>query len=117
MSINPNNDQQNKAIFGLDFMMKNQIDILCSSGEINWQGICIPLNVKGRQILECESYERDKMQKNNYKAMTAKEIMQLKNQQHLSSKQKDQMEELLKEFEDFFQGRVGNYKEIKSSLN
>ena len=61
MSINPNGDQQYKAIFGLDFMINNQIDILCSSGEINWQGIRIPLNAKGRQILECELYKRDKM--------------------------------------------------------
>ena len=110
MSINPSNDQQYKAIFGLDFLINNQIDILCSSGEINWQGICIPLNAKGRQILECESYKRDKMQKNHYKAMTAKEIILLDNQQHLSNTQKEQMERLLKEFEDLFQGRVGNYR-------
>ena len=50
------------------------------------------------------------MQKNTDKAMTANEIIQLKNQHHLSSKQKEQMEEYLKELEDLFQGKVGNYK-------
>ena len=42
--------------------------------------------------------------------MTAKELIQLKNQQHLTNTQKEQLEGFLKEFEDLFQGKVGNYK-------
>ena len=50
------------------------------------------------------------MSANNYKDMTAKEMVNLDNQGHLKTKEKNLLEVFLGGFEDLFLGKVGNHK-------
>ena len=56
------------------------------------------------------------MADNAYKKMGPAEIVQLDNQQYLNVWQKRQLESLLKEYEDLFQGKVGTHPGIKISF-
>ena len=44
--INPNRNQKYKAIFGMDFLIKNGIDFLNSKKIIEWHGIGVPMREK-----------------------------------------------------------------------
>ena len=50
--VNPNGSQKYKAIFGIDFLLKNRIDFIFSRGGIERQGISIPLSkvIEGEQL-------------------------------------------------------------------
>jgi len=89
LSINPNETQKYKAIFGLDFLVANGIDFINSEEKIRWDGISIPMND--------ESYANDvKMRANRYRSYTPEEIINFANQKHLTTEEKDKLKNLLR---------------------
>ena len=71
---------------------------------------------QAQQLHNCNALDKNKMADNAYKKMGPAEIVKLDNQQHLNVWQKRQLESLLKEYEDLFQGKVGTRPGIKISF-
>ena len=84
-----NPKQKYKAIFGLDFLCANGIDFILSKKMIEWEGVRIPL--------ECYVGHRSKASNkteitdNSYTPMTVVQIINHKNQEHLSGELKEQL--------------------------
>ena len=94
----------------MDILIKNRIDFLFSRGEVEWQGISIPLSKVKENDLKYEAYNRTKMKANSYTKLTAAEIVVLDNQQHFTNIEKEGLQTFLEQFEDLFLGRVGNHQ-------
>lgn len=115
MSMNPNGDQKYAAIFGMDFLVANGIDFINSQGMIEWDGVRIPIDdgTRARKFQSCNALDKRNIADNQYKQMTASEIVELENQAHLSKEEKRKLEQVLEEFGDLFKGKVGTRPGIK----
>ena len=119
LSINPNQGQRYKAIFGMSFLLENGIDFILSKGEIQWQGIGIKLDDCQEEIDNKGLNEQRKgeLKENKYKKYSAKEITNHTNQKHLTSKQKELLEGILTKFENIFEGRPGTFRDLEVSFD
>ena len=106
LHVNPNRTQKYKIIFGLDFLIANEFDFILSEKVVKWQGYEVSITQDKEKRNETNIKE---MRDNNYRKMTSKEITNHKNQQHLSTMEKEKLTNVIREFEDLFQGTAGNY--------
>ena len=85
-SINPNEKQKYKAIFGLDFLCKNWIDFINSEKMIEWEGIRVPLENQDEN--KCNALEKKNISDNTYIPMTVEQIVNHDNQIHSMTSKK-----------------------------
>ena len=91
-------------------MLNNKFDILFNKETIEWEGIGISMyhQRESRDENECNKLENNTIQENKYEFMEAKDIAYLDNQKHLNNEEKKNLEIVLQEFNDLFEGRVGS---------
>ena len=86
VSLNPNGNQKYAAIFGLDFLVANGIDLINSQRMIEWNGVRVPIDdgTWAQQLHKCNALDKNKIADNAYKKIGPAEIVKLDNQQNFN---------------------------------
>ena len=95
----------------MKFQINNGIDFINSKQEIQWQGINISIHEEPIfKSTRSNTAQNKELKDSDYRAFTAEEIIQHKNQAHLTKEQRAILKKMLGEFECIFEGRPGKFR-------